>query len=69
MTSGKISIGNCIDLSRVGINKKVKIESIEFVREEGELEGVGLGLEELSSATKERLLEVSDARVRFDVVA
>ena len=68
VTTGKISIGDCIDLTRVGVNKKAKIESIEFVRKKGELEGISLGLEELNPADKERLLQVSASSVRLDVV-
>jgi hypothetical protein len=68
---GEIKEGQLIDLRILGLNKKVKIESIEFVlkRQDGiAWEDIALGTNELTEQDKEYLKSIHPFKKTLDII-
>jgi hypothetical protein len=71
ITKGEVRQGNFMDLTRLGLNKKPKIEAIEFAlkRQDGKVwEDIGLGTNELNQEEKEYLKKMGSFGTPFDVI-
>lgn len=67
---GEIKQGYFMDLIRLGLNKKPKIEAVEFAlrRQDGTVwEGIGLGTNELTEEDKAYLKKVGSFWAPFDI--
>jgi hypothetical protein len=72
ITKGEIKQGQFIDLTMLGLNKRPKIESIEFAlkRQDGKAwEDVGLGTIELTEEDKEYLKNIGSFGTPFDIIS
>jgi hypothetical protein len=68
---GEVKQGNFMDLTMLGLNKKPKIEAIEFAlkREDGKVwEDIGLGTNELCEEDKEYLKNSGAFGTPFDII-
>jgi hypothetical protein len=68
---GEIKEGQHIDLRMLGLNKKIKIESIEFVlkRQDGKAwEDIALGTNELTEQDKEYLKSIHPFKKTLDII-
>lgn len=68
---GEIKQGQFMDLTMLGLNKKPKIEAVEFAlkRQDGKVwEDIGLGTNELTEEDKEYLKNVSSFGTPFDII-
>lgn len=71
ITKGEVKQGHFMDLTMLGLNKKPKIEVIEFTlkRENGKTwEDVGLGTSELTEEDKEYLKRIGSFGTPFDII-
>lgn len=71
ITKGEIIEGQFIDLTMLGLNKKPKIETIEFAlkRQDGKVwEDIALGTNELTEQEKEYLKRIGSFGTPFDIV-
>ena len=71
IVKGEIKQGQFMDLTMLGLNKKPKIEAIEFAlkRQDGKVwEDVGLGTNELTEEDKEYLKNVGSFGTPFDIL-
>ena len=71
ITNGEIKEGQFIDLPMLGLNKKPKIEVIEFAlkRQDGEVwEDIGLGTNELTEEDKEYIKSIGSFGTPFDII-
>ena len=71
VTKGEISQGQFMDLTMLGLNKKPKIETIEFARkgQDGKVwEEIGLGTNELTEEDKQVLKNVGSLGTPFDII-
>lgn len=71
ITKGEVSQGNFMDLTMLGLNKKPKIEAIEFalIRQNGKAwEDIGLGTNELNQEEKEYLKKAGSFGTPFDII-
>ena len=71
ITKGEIKVGQFIDLTMLGLNKKPKIEVIEFAlkRQDGEVwEDIGLGTNELTEEDKEYIKSIGSFGTPFDII-
>lgn len=71
ITKGEIKVGQFIDLTMLGLNKKPKIEVIEFAlqRQQGEIwEDIGLGTNELTEEDKEYIQRIGSFATPFDII-
>ncbi|WP_330746277.1 hypothetical protein [Chryseobacterium sp. CP-77] len=71
IAEGKIKEGQRIDLRILGLNKKPKIQSIEFAltRQDGKAwEDIALGIAELTAEDKEYLIDITPARDPLDII-
>ena len=71
ITKGKIKQGQFMDLTMIGLNKKPKIEAVEFVRrrQDGKVwEDIGLGTNELSEEEKEFIKSKDSLAISFDII-
>ncbi|QRA44282.1 hypothetical protein [Chryseobacterium cucumeris] len=71
IAEGKIKEGQRIDLRILGLNKKPKIQSIEFAltRQDGKAwEDIALGIAELTAEDKEYLIGITPARDPLDII-
>ncbi|WP_073064142.1 hypothetical protein [Chryseobacterium oranimense] len=71
ITKGEIKQGQFMDLTILGINKKPKIEAIEFAlkRQDGRVwEDIGLGTNELTEEEKEFIKNKGSFRIPFDII-
>ena len=71
VTKGEIKQGQIIDLTILGLNKKPKIEAIEFAlkRQDGKIsEDVGLGTSELTEEDKEFIKVKGSFIIPLDIV-
>ncbi|AEA42869.1 hypothetical protein [Fluviicola taffensis] len=63
IVSGKLSYGQFLDLTPIGIPKQIQIEEIEFIRKNknGEVKEItALGTRELNDKEKEYLKQISE---------
>ncbi len=71
ITRGEVRQGNFMDLTRLGLHKKPKIEAVEFIlkKQDGKVrEDVGLGTNELNQEEKEYLKKMGSCGTPFDIV-
>lgn len=71
ITKGEIKQGQFMDLTILGINKKPKIEAIEFTlkrQNERVWEYIGLGTNELTEEEKEFIKNKGSFRIPFDIL-
>lgn len=71
ITKGEIKQGQFMDLTMLGLNKKPKIEAIEFAlkRQDGKTwEDIGLGTNELTEEDKQYLKDVGSFGTPFDII-
>lgn len=71
ITRGEISIGNYIDLTPLGLNKKTLVEGVEFVRmkkDEAIWEDIALGTSELTETEKARIKKIGSFETPLDIV-
>ncbi len=71
ITKGEIKQGQIMDLTFLGLNKKPKIEAIEFalMRQDGKIsEDVGLGTSELTEEDKEFIKVKGSCITPFDII-
>ena len=71
ITKGEIKQGQFMDLTILGLNKRPKIEAIEFAlkRQDGKVwEDIGLGTNELSEEDKKYLTNVGSFGTPFDII-
>lgn len=71
ITKGEIKHGQFMDLTMLGLNKKPKIEAIEFAlkRQDGKVwEDIGLGTNELTEEDKLYLKNVGSFGTPFDII-
>ncbi len=71
ITKGEIKQGQFMDLTMLGLNKKPKIEVIEFALkgQDGKVwEGTGLGTNELTEEDKQYLKNVGSFGTQFDII-
>jgi hypothetical protein len=71
ITKGKIKQGQFMDLTILGLNKKPKIEAIEFAlkrQDSKALEDIGLGTNELTEEEKEYIKSKSSLGTTFDII-
>ena len=71
ITKGEIKEGQFMDLTMLGLNKKPKIEAIEFAlkRQDGKVwEDIGLGTNELTEEDKQYLKNVGSFGTPFDII-
>ncbi|WP_137904044.1 hypothetical protein [Chryseobacterium sp. 2VB] len=71
IAEGKIKEGQRIDLRILGLDKKPKIQSIEFAltRQDGKAwEDIALGIAELTAKDKEYLIGITPARDPLDII-
>lgn len=71
ITKGEIKQGQFMDLTMLGLNKKPKIEAIEFAikRQDGKVwEDIGLGTNELTEEDKQYLKNVGSFGTPFDII-
>ena len=71
IVKGEIKQGQFMDLTMLGLNKKPKIEAVEFAlkRQDGKVwEDVGLGTNELTEEDKEYLKNVGSFGTPFDII-
>lgn len=71
ITKGEIKQGQFIDLTMLGLNKKPKIEAVEFAlkRQDGKVwEDIGLGTNELTEEEKVYLKNTGSFGTPFDIV-
>jgi hypothetical protein len=71
ITKGEIKPGNFMDLIMLGLNKKPKIETIEFARKQKDgnaFEEIGLGTNELTVEDKAFLKWIGAFRTPFDII-
>ncbi len=71
IVKGEIKQGQFMDLTMLGLNKKPKIEAVEFglKRQDGKVwEDVGLGTNELTEEDKEYLKNVGSFGTPFDII-
>lgn len=69
---GRIAKGNFIDLTVLGLNKKPKIEAIEFAlqRKDGKVwEDIGLGTNELTEEDKQYIKDKGSFATPFDIIS
>lgn len=72
ITKGEIKQGQFMDLTMLGLNKKPKIEAIEFAlkRQDGKIwEDIGLGTNELTEEDKKYLKNMSSFTTPFDIIS
>lgn len=72
ITKGEIKQGQFIDLTILGLNKKPKIEAIEFAlkRQDGKVrEDIGLGTNELTEEDKLYLKSIGSFGTPFDIIS
>ena len=72
VTKGEIKQGQFMDLTMLGLNKKPKIEVIEFTRKNRDgivLEDIALGTNELTEEDKKYLKNVGSFGTPFDIIA
>lgn len=72
VTKGEIKQGQFMDLTMLGLNKKPKIEVIEFTRKNRDgivLEDIALGTNELTEEDKKYLKNVGSFGTLFDIIA
>ncbi|HEY1053481.1 MAG TPA: hypothetical protein VGE24_00030, partial [Emticicia sp.] len=67
LANGKITIGNYIDLTPLGLNSKPKIERIEFVLK-GQNEDLALGINELNHEQQVYLQKIGSFALPFDIL-
>lgn len=71
ITKGEIQQGQYMDLTMLGLNKKPKIEAIEFAlkREDGKVwEDIGLGTSDFTEEDKEYLKNIGSVRAPFEII-
>lgn len=71
ITKGEVKQGQFMDLTMLGLNKKPKIEAIEFAlkRQDGKVwEDIGLGTNDLTEEDKEVLKKVGSFGTPFDII-
>lgn len=71
ITKGNPQIGSFIDLTMLGLNKKPKIEAIEYVlkqQNDKAEEDIALGTNELTYDDKEYLINIGSFGTPFDIV-
>lgn len=71
LAKGEIRSGYFIDLTMLGLNKRPKIEVIEFAlkKQDGKVwEDLGLGITELSDNEKEYLIKIGSFRTTLDII-
>jgi hypothetical protein len=71
ITKGEIKQGQFMDLTMLGLNKKPKIEAVEFAlkRHDGKVwEDIGLGTNELTEEDKEYLKNIGSFGTPFDII-
>lgn len=71
ITKGEIKQGQFMDLTMLGLNKRPKIEAIEFAlkRQDGKIwEDIGLGTNELSEEEKQYLKSLGSFGTPFDII-
>ena len=71
ITKGKIEQGQFMDLTMLGLNKRPKIEAIEFTlkRQDGkDWEGIGLGTNDLTEDDKKYLKMLGSFGTPFDII-
>jgi hypothetical protein len=71
IAKGEIKQGQFMDLTMLGLNKRPKIETIEFAlkRQDGKVwEDIGLGTNELTEEDKEYLKNVGSFGTPFDII-
>lgn len=71
LTSGEVKEGQFIDLTVLGLNKKPRIEAVEFAlkRQDGEVyEDIALGTSELTEEDKQFLKELGTSRKPIDIL-
>lgn len=71
ITKGEFKQGQFMDLTMLGLNKKPKIEAIEFAlkRQDGKTwEDIGLGTNELTEEDKQYLKDVGSFGTPFDII-
>lgn len=69
--SGQIDPGDFMDLTSLGLNKKAKIELIEFVLRQHDsvsIEEIALGTTLLSEDEKQHLICLKSTEILFDIV-
>jgi hypothetical protein len=72
ITKGEIKQGQFMDLTMLGLNKKPKIEAIEFAlkRQDGKIwEDIGLGTNELTEEDKKYLKNMGSSTTPFDIIS
>jgi hypothetical protein len=71
ITKGEIKTGQFMDLTMLGLNKRPKIEAIEFAlkRQDGKVwEDIGLGTNDLTEEDKDYLKSIGSFGTPFDIV-
>lgn len=71
IVKGEIKVGQFIDLTMLGLNKKPKITAIEFAlkRQDGKVwEDIGLGTNELTEEDKKYLKSIGSFGTPFDII-
>ena len=71
ITKGEIKQGQFMDLTMLGLNKRPKIEAIEFAlkRQDGKVwEDIGLGTNDLTQEDKEYLKNIGSFGTPFDII-
>ena len=71
ITKGEIKQGQFMDLTMLGLNKKPKIEAIEFALKRQDVkvwEDIGLGTNELTEEDKQYLKNVGSFGTPFDII-
>lgn len=71
ITKGEIKQGQFMDLTMLGLNKRPKIEAIEFAlnRQDGKVwEDIGLGTNELTEEDKMFLKDIGSFGAPFDII-
>ncbi|MFD2967753.1 hypothetical protein [Sphingobacterium bambusae] len=71
VTKGEIKQGQFMDLTMLGLNKKPKIEAVEFTlkRQDGKVwEDIGLGTNDLTENDKEYLKNIGSFGTPFDII-
>ena len=71
ITQGEIQQGQFMDLTMLGLNKRPKIEVVEYglIGQDGKAwEGIGLGTNDLTEEDKEYLIKAGSFIVPFDII-
>ncbi len=71
ITKGEVKVGQFMDLTMLGLNRKPKIEAVEFaLKRKNEVlrEDIGLGTSELTEEEKEYIKGVGSFGTPFDII-